>query len=118
MWRATVEKVAFPTVLDYGRPVPDYTAEPTGIPIKGVDLQPGASDELFGEHRDASEIRWTVYVKPGSLTEAGVTIGRNDLIRVPGGEVCQVDGRPQGWIDGSPLDHYVVYLTAWEIPSS
>lgn len=119
MWNSTIEKLTFPTVSDYNRLVPDYTAEPTGVPIRGVDLQPGASTELESpQRRDATEVRWTVFVKPSSLTAAGVTLDQKSIVRVPGGEVCQVDGRPMAWLDGSPLDHFVVTLTAWEIPGT
>ena len=111
MWRSTITLLTYPTVSDRGRDVPDYTATPTETPVPGVDVQPGASTELVAQRREATAVRWSVYVPPASLP-TGVQVTEGSIVRVPGGEVCQVDGRPMAWIEGSPLDHYLVALVA------
>ena len=111
--RHTVEVLTYPTVSDYGREEPDYSAEPTAVALHGVELQPGASTELIAQRRDATAVRWTVFV-PTSSVPAGVELTDKTVIRVNGDDVCQVDGRPLAWIDGGPLDHYLVSLTDWE----
>lgn len=113
MWGSTVELLPYPLINDRGRLVPDLSQDPTPVPIRGVDLQPGASTELVAQRSDSTAVRWTVFVPPSSIP-AGHSITEDSIIRVLGAEVCQVDGRPLAWIDGSPLDHYVVALVAWE----
>lgn len=115
MFGSTVEVLTFPTTTDRGRDVPDFSADPTAVDVPGVDLQPGASAELVAQRRAGTSVRWTIYVPPAAIPD-GTVITEGSIIRVPSGEVCQVDGRPMAWIDGSPLDHYLVALVAWEIP--
>jgi hypothetical protein len=113
MFRSAVEVLTYPTISDRGRLVPDYTATPTAVQVPGVDLQPGASTELVAQRNDTTAIRWSVYV-PIASVPAGVEITEDSIVRVPDGEECQVDGRPSAWVDGSPLDHLVVLLKAWD----
>lgn len=113
MWGSTVDAVTYPMVADRGRQIPDYSAQPTLVAIKGVELQPGASTELTDQHLDLTAVRWTLYIKLGSLTESGVTLTDKSIVRVLGADY-QVMGVPGGWVDGSPLDHIVAYLEAWQ----
>ena len=112
MWRSTIEVLTFPTVRDRGRDVPDFTATPTAVPIRGVDVQPGASTELAAQRRDATLVRWTVYVGPGSVPE-GVSLTEGSIVRLAGGDVCEVDGLPMAWVEGSAVDHILLALKEW-----
>lgn len=115
MFRSTIEVLTYPTVMDRGRPVPDYTVDPSAVPIKGVDIQPGASAELVAQRREGVSVAWSVYI-PAKALPTGVEVTEGSIVRVPGGQVCQVDGRPMAWVEGSPLDHYLVALVAWAVP--
>lgn len=107
--------LTYPTVPDRGRDVPDYTATPTAVPVAGVDLQPGASDELIAQRSDATAVRWTAYVPYASIP-AGVALTDATIVRVRGRR-HQVNGQPLEWGDGSSrLDHLVVALVSWEPP--
>lgn len=113
MWGSTVELLNYPLISDRGRLVPDLSQDPEAIPIRGVDLQPGASTELVAQRSDSTAVRWTMLIPPSSIP-AGEQITEDSIITVTAGDICQVDGRPLAWIDGGPLDHYVVALVAWE----
>lgn len=112
MFGSTLYLLTYPTVSDRGRPVPNYEGTPTEVAIRGVDLQPGASTELIAQRSDATEIRWTAIVPAVNMPPAA-TITEDSIVRVPGGEVCQVQGKPLAWLDDGPLNHYVVYLSEW-----
>lgn len=114
MFRQTIWVQTYPTEQDYGRDVPNYDAEPEEVEVAGVDVQPGASTELIAQRSNATAVRFTVIV-PAAVWPGGITEG--SIVRVPSGEICQVDGRPMAWLDGSPLDSYVLILTDWEIPT-
>lgn len=113
MFSDTVEVLAYPTVRDRGRDVPDYTQDPTPTAISGVDLQPGPTTELAAQRSEGTAVRWTVYV-PRNVIPDGTELTRSTIMRVRGRRY-QVDGDPLEWGDGSdPLDHLVVALVSWE----
>lgn len=112
MFADTIDVVVFPTVRDRGRDVPNYSAAPaSSTPVAGVDAQPGASAELVAQRRDATLIRWTVWV-PTKVIPAGVTLDDNTIVRFRG-RLYEVDGDPMAWTAGDPLDHLVLLLKAW-----
>lgn len=115
MFGETVAVLTYPTILDRGRNVPDYDQAPTAVDIDGCDVQPGASTELLAQRRDATGVRWSVFIPAGRKPD-GVLLSERTIMRVRG-ETFQVDGRPAEWLDGGPLDYYGVLLVAWEIPS-
>lgn len=110
MFDESVDVLVFPTVRERGRDIPDYTQEPTAAPIRGVDIQPGASTELLAEHREGTEVRYTVFV-PVHRVPTGVVLSAGSVVRVYG-DVFEVDGRPLQW-RGSSLAHYVLFLVDW-----
>lgn len=113
MFDDAVTVVQFPTVRDRGRDVPDLAADPTsGVELVGVDVQPGASTELVAQRRDATLIRWTVWI-PAAVVPAGMVITDASIVRFRG-LLYQVDGDPQVWLTGAPLDHLIVLLKAWK----
>jgi hypothetical protein len=116
MFADTIEVLTYPTVLDYGRPVPDFTQNPAAVPVAGVDAQPGASSELIAQRAAGSAVRWSVFV-PHRVLPAGVTLSESSIVRFRGRRY-EVDGDPLEWGDGSgPLDHLVVALVSWEPPA-
>lgn len=112
MFNDTVDVVVFPTVRDHGRDVPDFAADPVdSTPLVGVDVQPGASVELVAQRRDATVIRWTVWV-PTEVIPTGLVLHDNAVVRFRG-RLYEVDGDPMAWVNGSPLDHLVLLLKGW-----
>lgn len=111
IFTGVLQVLTYPTILDRGVPVLDYSATPTEVPITGVDIQPGASTELTAQRREGVAVRWSVFV-PVTAIPDGVTLDEGTVVRVLG-DVCQVDGRPMAWVSGSRLDHYVLLLAAW-----
>lgn len=112
MFADTIDAVTFPTVADRGRQVPDTSADPlSDVPISGVDAQPGASSELVAQRRDATVIRWVVWV-PTDIVPAGVQLTKDGIVRFQD-QLYQVDGDPMRWVDGGPLDHLVLLLKTW-----
>ena len=108
MYDDTVYEQTYPTVTVRGRVQPDYGQTPEEEPITGVDVQPGVNTEL-GEHREASEIRLTVFI-PEEAIPAGVTLHEGSIIRY-GTRVYEVDGPPGVW--GGALGHTVLLLSDW-----
>lgn len=112
MFADTLDVLTFPTVRDHGRDLPNFAAEPVdSIPLVGVDAQPGASSELVAQRRDATLIRWTVWV-PARIVPAGLVLDDDTVVRFRG-RLYEVDGDPMAWVDGSPLDHLVLLLKRW-----
>jgi hypothetical protein len=105
----TIEVLSYTSITVRGRVVPDYSSTPTAVPITGVDVQPGVTQEMVETHRAGSEVQFTVYI-PAERIPAGVTINALSVIRYDG-ERFQVSGRPDKWT--GHLAHRVVYLTDW-----
>ena len=102
MTQAFVRK-RYPTVIDHGSTVRDYTAIPTQGTFYG-SIQPGTgtTDQL---NRDGAEVVKTIWAQPGS------DVKHFDVLTIKG-EDYFVNGAPEDW-DTGILDHMVVRLSRW-----
>lgn len=100
------EALTFITVVD-GRPVdgiPQRTE--TETVVAGWNVQPiGTSEQLIAA--DAVAARWRA---SGPLTRA---VGANSKVRRADGSLLQVEGEPQHFDSGGPLDHTELVLVRW-----
>ena len=103
MMRKPFTRKRYPTVLDHGKQVRDYTATPATITIYG-SVQPGTgtTDTL---NRNGAEVVYTIWADPNADVE------HDDLIGLPDGDYA-VNGAPERWNTGV-LDHTVIRLSAW-----
>jgi hypothetical protein len=113
MFDDTVTVLVYPTKTVRGKTTPDLSQAPTTTTeIDGVDVQPGASEELATQRADATSIRWTAFI-PESVVPVGVSFDENTVVGFRG-RTYQVDGTPAYW--SGRLAHYALALVDWKSP--
>lgn len=101
----TFTRRRFPTVIDHGSTVRDYTAEPSSSLELVGSIQPGggAEDRV---NRNGAEVIFTIFA-PDPL----IDVSHYDLIRISNDDYY-VNGEPDRWQTGI-MDHAVIYLSRW-----
>ena len=98
----------YPTVIDHGSTVRDYTAIPTQATFYG-SVQPGTGTTGAGTtdviNRDGAEVVKTIFANPGQ------DVKHYDVITLSDGDYF-VNGEPEAWETGI-LDHMVIHLSRW-----
>lgn len=92
----------YPTTIDHGSEVADYTAQPDEITIFG-SAQPGTGETDL-VNRSGAEIVYTVYAYPADVKDG-------DIVEVFGVEYT-VNGEPERWRVGF-MEHDVIRLSKW-----
>lgn len=93
----------YPSVVDHGTTVTDYTASPT-LALYHGSIQPGEGGADL-VNREGAEVVYTIFGQPDD------DVHHRDVVNFSGSDYL-VDGEPQHWGTGI-LDHQLIRLVRW-----